>query len=181
MRCRLPGGTTCQNGVCACPAGQTLCGGACTDLTTDAANCGQCGNACATGASCVSGTCKTCTVLYGHVVCPQGCSYDACSPTAVPGVLDPTTCECACPPGYTSCPPGPCSSESGRCTGTCLPPDLHGGSGNCGGCGIRCDSAAGFGCGYIAPGVPACRCATNANCPPEHPTCDFSAGFGVCV
>lgn len=56
------GGRTCQNGVCACPAGQTSCGGACVDTKTNAANCGACGNACPSGQSCQNGGC----------VCPAG-------------------------------------------------------------------------------------------------------------
>lgn len=50
---------------------QTLCGGVCVDTQTDASNCGTCGNACATGASCQSGGC----------VCPGGGT--ACSGACV--------------------------------------------------------------------------------------------------
>src|SRR4029079_3943313 len=32
-----------------CSPGQDLCGGACTDLTKDPANCGKCSNPCAVG------------------------------------------------------------------------------------------------------------------------------------
>jgi hypothetical protein len=47
-----------------CPPGQTSCNGACTDTTTDAANCGKCGNACGNGQSCKAGACVA--------PCPQG-------------------------------------------------------------------------------------------------------------
>ena len=40
-------GKSCQSGNCTststCPAGQTLCNGACADLNTDFKNCGTCG------------------------------------------------------------------------------------------------------------------------------------------
>ena len=37
--------------------GWGLCGGECLDITTDAANCGECGNACAEGVACIDGAC----------------------------------------------------------------------------------------------------------------------------
>lgn len=40
-----------------CPSGQTLCSGVCKNLQTDLANCGACGNACASNQSCTNGTC----------------------------------------------------------------------------------------------------------------------------
>jgi len=36
----------------------TMCGGQCVDTTSDDNNCGMCGNACPSGASCVSSTCQ---------------------------------------------------------------------------------------------------------------------------
>jgi hypothetical protein len=68
-----PTGMTCQSGTCVCssgtvyagfnrccPSGQTLCGGAsgtCVNLQTDNNNCNACGNACASGQSCINGAC----------------------------------------------------------------------------------------------------------------------------
>ncbi len=51
-------GTTCQNGTCACPVGQTLCNGRCVSTQTDNSNCGTCGNLCGAGATCQSGVCQ---------------------------------------------------------------------------------------------------------------------------
>jgi hypothetical protein len=45
-----------MNGKC-CPAGQLNCGGACVDTSSDTANCGGCGRACAVRLLCVSGLC----------------------------------------------------------------------------------------------------------------------------
>jgi hypothetical protein len=44
-------------GSAACPTGLTACAEGCVDLTTSAAHCGVCGNACALGASCAAGVC----------------------------------------------------------------------------------------------------------------------------
>lgn len=40
-----------------CPAGQTRCGKACTNVQADPANCGSCGNACGAGQICAAGAC----------------------------------------------------------------------------------------------------------------------------
>lgn len=40
----------------ACPGAQALCGGACTRIDVDSANCGNCGNVCRSG-TCVAGLC----------------------------------------------------------------------------------------------------------------------------
>jgi hypothetical protein len=42
---------------CPCPAGETMCGGACVDLLFDDLNCGACGAACAAGQTCLRGVC----------------------------------------------------------------------------------------------------------------------------
>lgn len=50
-------GQSCVAGACACPAGQTNCGGTCVDLQTNSANCGMCARACMAGTSCAMGAC----------------------------------------------------------------------------------------------------------------------------
>jgi hypothetical protein len=67
-----PAGESCTLGICAGDAcslatagaycglpdpSEACCGNACVDVTTDAFNCGQCGNACLPGASCTNGAC----------------------------------------------------------------------------------------------------------------------------
>lgn len=52
------GATSCTNGTCACPDDQVACVGVCSDLTNDAANCGQCGTTCADGEQCHDGACR---------------------------------------------------------------------------------------------------------------------------
>jgi hypothetical protein len=46
------------SGYTSCPSGQTNCNGNCVDTSSDSQNCGSCGNACAQGESCVSGSCS---------------------------------------------------------------------------------------------------------------------------
>lgn len=65
----LPGATTCASGetcdasmdacVPVCAAGETLCGAACVNTSTDPTNCGACGSACAASEICTSGTCSS--------------------------------------------------------------------------------------------------------------------------
>jgi hypothetical protein len=40
-----------------CPAGESVCAGACVDLATDSNNCGRCGAPCGTSEFCSSGIC----------------------------------------------------------------------------------------------------------------------------
>jgi hypothetical protein len=47
-----------QSCTCSCPSVTTLCGGECVDTSSDATNCGVCGNACPAGSTCASGACK---------------------------------------------------------------------------------------------------------------------------
>jgi hypothetical protein len=48
---------TVDDGAQTCAAGETLCGGACVDASSDDAHCGGCGIACLDGTSCNAGTC----------------------------------------------------------------------------------------------------------------------------
>jgi hypothetical protein len=51
-------------------SGQALCGTICVDTTKDAANCGACGKACPTGATCSN---SACACPAGHVACNGTC------------------------------------------------------------------------------------------------------------
>jgi hypothetical protein len=142
-----------------CPAGQTICPGGCVDLSTDARNCGTCGNAC-TGGQCSGGSCVAALSDAGvdaHPACvPTTCAsrgYD-CGYAAdgCGGLLQCGTCTA---PGYCggggfdlcgisgggSCVPRTCPSLGYDCgaaadgcgsllqCGTCTSPQYCGGGG----------------------------------------------------
>lgn len=92
-----------------CPPGQTLCGGICVDLSSDANHCGACGNACPPGKFCVGGICSTCPT--GSVDCSGNCVDTNTNANHCGG------CGNICPPGY-SCDGGSC--KPGTSTGFLL-------------------------------------------------------------
>jgi hypothetical protein len=93
-----------------CTGGQAMCGGKCTDTSSDDLNCGKCGNACTGGTTCSSGTCTS----GGGATC-QTCSTSAQSgscKTAVTQCNNSSACS-----GLISCIQG-CSSNS-TCIDNC--------------------------------------------------------------
>lgn len=133
-----------------CEVGETACGGACTNTSTDAMNCGACGTTCTNPngtISCISSACvPVCTA--GHDDCDgqatNGCEADL--------TLDPVncgTCGKSCPAAPNSnatclastCGLGACKNGFGDCN---LDPsdgcevDFSTDGVNCGGCGIDC-------------------------------------------
>ncbi len=92
-----------------CPAGQALCGGACTNPRIDPRNCGGCGMVCGDSTFCVNGAC----------VCPTGqylCDGRRCTdPRFDPDWCGATSCGGRCPTvanGTRLC-------QLGRCVYTC--------------------------------------------------------------
>src|ERR1017187_10064324 len=58
-----------------CGTGQVSCGGKCSDLSSDASNCGKSGNACKAGQECISGACSgSASCGTGQVSCGGKCS-----------------------------------------------------------------------------------------------------------
>lgn len=127
-----PTGLRCIGGSCmadssgaspsmTCLVGYSDCGSGCTDLRTDSANCGFCGNACPTGQSCTSGICT------GGIVCMS--PFTSCGSGCSNLQIDPVNCgSCGitCPDGYRCC------------LGTCT--DTGSNNENCGTCGNACPS-----------------------------------------
>jgi hypothetical protein len=124
-----PQGVTCENGSCACPAGQTGCGDSCVDISTDVENCGGCGRACSPGSTCAAGQCS----------CPA--SLSSCGDTCADLQSDAEHCgRCggACASGQV-CLAGACADGCGsltQCGSACV--DLSSSALNCGACDNAC-------------------------------------------
>jgi hypothetical protein len=121
-------------------------GTGCGDTQSDANDCGECGNACAAGQSCVAGAC----------VCPLYQSL--CDDTCVPTSVDPANCggcgqTCA---ANEVCSAGACSDEClpglSACNQACV--DLQNDSQNCGECDSACEAGKGCADGLCVDSVP---------------------------
>ncbi|MSP62851.1 MAG: hypothetical protein EXR72_21465 [Myxococcales bacterium] len=122
-----------------CPAGQTACGGACTNTLTDEQHCGACDAACGEGQFCTKGICAT-TCPKGQIVCGAAGVVECVSPMG--DVNHCGGCDKACAAGQ--------SCQKGACTCPASAPDACGaGAGvfctklqidptNCGKCGTDC-------------------------------------------
>jgi hypothetical protein len=176
------GAATCTNGVCGfstCAAGFGDCDGdasnGCeTDLGTDNANCGKCGDACGGGTVCAGGVCGlVCTgtlTLCGSgnsAFCtltdddPENCG--SCGHSCTPAHVDNKACsQGVC--GYHQCDTnyGDCDGDPTNGCETCLTCTIA----NCGGCGIDC----------LAVHTTDLQCSDSGTC--VWTTCD--AGWGDC-
>lgn len=116
--CGAPGsGRVCRGGACACPDDRpTVCGGACTDLQSDARNCGACGRSCGAGAWCRAGQCACSSP---QTWCANVGCVDLSADSSHCG-----TCNLACGSGARC--------ERGRCLSACAPGTHR--------CGDRCES-----------------------------------------
>lgn len=131
----------------ACSFGQTCCQGGCTDLTSDAANCGACGSPCIFelrgGTVCCNGNC------IDPLTDPDNCG--GCGISCGTGACCNGTC---CPQG-TTCSNGICCPQGqSYCSGTCCA------LGNCcnGSCCARGETCCGNTC------CPSGTCCINSRC-----------------
>jgi hypothetical protein len=129
-------GSSCVAGRCSlvCPNGQSACGGTCVDLTSNAMNCGACGNACTADRTCTNGVC-TINCAPGTVSCNGSCTNTSNDPANC------GACGNACSVGQL-CTNGACTNNCGpgtvSCNGSCTNPNND--PANCGACGVVCPS-----------------------------------------
>jgi hypothetical protein len=149
-------GQICASGLCqaassTCTAPQTLCSGACVDLT-GTANCGACGNACATGQSCSAGVCQC---PGAQLACNGACIDTQTSNDNCGG------CNQPCATG-ASCSAGKCGCAQGQqlCNGVCA--DLQQSTANCGACGQACATGQTCSSGACVTGAGADGCSGKA-------------------
>ncbi|MFK7991116.1 MAG: FG-GAP-like repeat-containing protein [Sandaracinaceae bacterium] len=118
-------GLVCAGGSCACAGSTEVCGDACVDTRTDAANCGACGTVCGAGERCSAGAC-------GTGPCTPDCSGRTCGGDGCGG-----TCG-DCASGQVCASGGVCQCEGGGtgCGTDCV--DVRSDRNHCGGCGIEC-------------------------------------------
>ncbi|HET7542729.1 MAG TPA: zinc-dependent metalloprotease family protein [Polyangiaceae bacterium] len=112
-----------------CMSPQVSCNGVCSDLTS-AAHCGSCEQVCATGQSCVAGSCMcpgTQSACNGVCVDTQT-SVEHCG-----GCSKPCATGAACSAGVCGC-----AMNQQLCNGVCV--DLKQSDANCGACGKACTS-----------------------------------------
>jgi hypothetical protein len=195
-------------GGTACPAGQFDCGAGCTDLNSDAGNCGICGLACdvANGHSCVGGFCTrpaapppaappaapTCIALGGQCV---GIDLPCCGNDPTLGYNNVLCCLDLTGAGYCTdvtgrflCPdPGVpaagCPGGMIDCGGFCT--DVLTDHGNCGFCGNACPFGSNCTNGKCAvvcpPGQTDCGYCTDLQTDPYScGTCHNLCDSGVC-
>jgi hypothetical protein len=122
-----------------CKGGTIKCGKVCVNASTDALNCGACGNRCSAGAACVGGKCQSPnpTCPSGQIRCGAQCVDPASDEAHCGG------CGQACQ-GDLTCLSGTCGcADAGdtRCGNSCVDPQTD--TGNCGTCGNACDTGQG--------------------------------------
>lgn len=121
-------------GDMSCQEGTVDCGGVCAELSTDAAHCGSCNNACRSGETCQQGSCACAESMTD---CGEVCANLDSDP------MHCGACGSKCPVG-ASCNSGQCvaSCPEGQvsCNGYCV--DVKNDSTNCGACGRVCGTGA---------------------------------------
>jgi len=91
-----------------------VCGGTCSNLTSDKYNCGGCGTFC--DQCCVGGLCANVLGSFGHCTdCYVSCTFpETCEPNPSGGSqcvvlpIEPPFTECPCGFIGNDCIPGPC-------------------------------------------------------------------------
>lgn len=139
-----------------CASPRQMCGATCTSVQSDVANCGSCGNRCASGQSCSGGSCTG-----GTTTCTS--PQQRCGDVCINVQSDATNCgSCGnrCASGQ-SCSNGACTGGTTTCASprvmcgtTCT--DVQSDATNCGLCGLRCASGQTCSGGNCTGGTTTC-------------------------
>ena len=118
-----------------CVKPRTLCSGVCTDPSSDRANCGGCGQTCATNELCVSAQCVACPA--NEVAC--GATSGAFCVNTLNDDQNCGTCGNVCGHG-TKCENGSCACPLTTCGADCV--DTTSDVNHCGSCDVVCPAGA---------------------------------------
>jgi xyloglucan-specific endo-beta-1,4-glucanase len=173
------------SGGLACATGSSSCGSQCRELSSDAANCGACGTACAAAQVCSLGKCGS-ACAPGLTKCGSACvDLTGSAPNC-------GTCGNACPADQScwmsACR---CATGQGACGTNDACVDVLSSTTNCGTCGNACASGGTCDNGVCAcpTGLTACagKCvdltSDNKNCNACGSTCSGSTSclYGACI
>jgi glucosylceramidase len=129
-------GTTGSGGSVNCPTGQTACGTACVDTSSDSSNCGGCGTSCSGGQSCQASQCKCPAGLLdcgGSCVASDATHCGSCVNACSSGqVCSNNACTSSCGGGTTACGSA-CCTASQTCTNNACVDNPTTGTGGTGG------------------------------------------------
>ena len=161
-----PGGTdtATPDGGGTCSGDQKVCGGACTSVQFDPANCGDCSKKCGAGEVCSLGACKT----------SCDAPFTKCGASCTDTKLDPNNCgTCG-----TKCVAGEVCSATGcsvlcpgtltKCDKSCF--DTQNDPKNCGACGTTCKAS---------EACVAGKC--SSTCPAPNKICTSTGGTSLCT
>ncbi len=173
--CTPVNGSTCNGQTCTCADGLVVCDGACVDVQTNAAHCGECGNACSAAhgsAACVAGVCTVSACDDGHADC-DGQIATGCETVLATDERNCGACGIACDAahGVPDCSGGVCTIAScfagfrdcDTKLSTGCEVDYLNDVNNCGGCAITCPAVNGQ--AQCLAGLCGVQCADGyANC-----------------
>jgi hypothetical protein len=157
-----------------CPSATARCGGACVDLSSDRANCGACGRACAfqgASAMCTAGRCVLTACEAGRGNC-DGLEANGCETDTNVNLAHCGACGRACAP----------ANATGTCGGGLCRPTCAAGFGNCDGADANgCETDTNVNLAHCGACGRACTAPANGTASCRGGACEVSCGAGFCA